>query len=123
MKGPEARGAEGLFHIYKMLTPTHIAFSLLIYFVLIKLGFIGFTIPLLIFLLCAELIDLDHLFSKPIYVRGRNSFKTHFIHKHYFWVLGVSILLMFFKPVFTIGLGLICHLFLDLIYVFVYKKS
>jgi len=99
------------------------AFSLLVYLSLVKLGVIGFTIPLLILLFCAELIDLDHLFSYPIYVKGRNSFKTHFLHKNYLFVLIISIALLFFKPVFTLGLGLICHLFLDLISLFVHRKA
>jgi hypothetical protein len=106
-----------------MLTPTHIVFSLAVYFILIKLGVIGFTISLLILLLCAELIDLDHLFSKPIYKKGRNPFKTHFLHKNWLILLVLSFVLIFVRPVFTLGLGLICHLFLDLVYVFIRKKA
>jgi hypothetical protein len=120
MKGPKARGAEGP-HINR-LTPTHMAFSFVIYLLLVRLGLISFTIPLLVLLFCSELIDLDHLFSKLVYVKGRNPFKTRFLHRNWMVVFIISIVFIFIKPVFTLGLGLICHLFLDLIYVFIHKK-
>ncbi|MFZ5955704.1 MAG: DUF6122 family protein [Nanoarchaeota archaeon] len=100
-----------------MITVIHIAFSLLIYLILNKFIIIKANIVLL---LSAELIDLDHLFSKPIYVKKRNPFKTHFLHKHWITLLIISIIFLFIKDLMLLGIGIISHLFLDFLYIKIY---
>jgi hypothetical protein len=96
-----------------MRTHIHIAFSLLVYFIILKAGYFSFSLFSLTMLLSAELIDLDHLFSKPIYKKGRNPFATHFLHRHWYFVIPFALFLLFFPDFFTLGLGLLCHLFID----------
>jgi len=59
----------------KMLTPTHGFFDTVIYFILTYFDIIKFRYFDLILLYSAGLIDLDHLFSKPIFDPKRNPFK------------------------------------------------
>lgn len=99
-------------------TPVHFGFNLIIYYLFSVLFSIEFVFFNLIYLLLAELIDLDHLFSRPIYVKRRNSFKTHFFHKNWILVIIFAILIMFIStPFIFIGLGLLSHLTLDFIYI------
>ncbi len=98
-----------------MLTPTHVAFDLVVYFAIIKIGHIAPSSPDIILLLGSDLIDLDHLFSKPIYDAKRNPFKTHFLHKNIIPVLILSVLFLLFRPLAFLGLGIILHFFLDYI--------
>jgi hypothetical protein len=98
-----------------MITPIHTIVNLIIYF--ISGNFIKVTLIDLILLLSADLIDLDHLFSKPIYHPKRNPFKTHFLHKNYVIIIIISLILLFIRPVLFLGIGLLSHLFLDWIYV------
>jgi len=98
-----------------MITPIHIAINLIVYF--ISGSFIKITTTDLILLLSAELIDLDHLFSKPIYHPKRNPFKTHFLHKHYLIIIFISIILLFIRPTLFLGIGLLSHLILDYVYI------
>ena len=104
-----------------MRTPTHILFDTIVLFLLDIFHALDFTIIGLSIMICAELIDLDHLFSKPIYAPRRNPFKTHFLHKKWLYVLIFSILLFFNSYSIYLGIGLMCHLFLDLIYIKLYK--
>jgi len=94
----------------------HICFSLVIYFLIILSPQIPFSVISLLLLLSAELIDLDHLLSKPIYHPKRNPFKTHFLHKNWKLILLVSLVFLFFYPISFLGIGLISHLFIDFIY-------
>ena len=98
-----------------MITPIHTLFNLVIF---LLLGIIiNPNYADLILLLSAELIDLDHLFSKPIYHPGRNPFKKHILHRNWLIILIISIALLFIRPVMFLGIGLISHLFIDCIYV------
>lgn len=45
-------------------------------------------------LLSAQCIDIDHLFSRPIYDPKRNGFKTHFLHKNWKLLTFVAFLLL-----------------------------
>ncbi len=64
-----------------MLTPTHSFFDTIIYFGLNYFDIIKFRYFDLIALYSAGLIDLDHLFSKPVFDPKRNPFKaTYNIH-------------------------------------------
>ncbi len=98
-----------------MITPIHIIFNLIVFFFLdqiISVNFFDF-----IFLLSAELIDLDHLFPRPIYHPKRNPFKKHFFHRNWKFILVIATILLFIRPIMFLGVGLISHLFLDYIYI------
>ena len=101
-----------------MLTPTHSFFDTIIYFGLNYFGIIKFRYFDLIALYSAGLIDLDHLFSKPVFDPKRNPFKAHFLHKNWKTVILFSMIALFFyRPLAFLGAGLLSHLFLDFIYI------
>jgi len=65
-------------------------------------------------MLATMLVDLDHLFSTPIYQPDRCSIGSHFLHTY--WAIGVYFVLCFCKkPYRFIGLGLLLHMLTDLI--------
>ena len=96
-----------------MLTPIHILFNLTAYFSLSRMFSFEMQLGIILLLLTAELIDLDHLFSRPIIKLNRNSFETHFFHRNWKMVILFAVILLFFNPAYAIGLGLISHLLLD----------
>ena len=98
------------------ITPIHFGFNVLVYYLTSLVFPVEFLWVNTLYLLSAELIDLDHLWSKPIYKPGRNSLTTHFLHKNWKWVGFFSLLSLPFHPLRFIGLGLISHLFLDYIH-------
>ncbi len=101
-----------------MMTLTHGGFDTLMYCGLDYFGVITFRYHDLLVLYSASLIDLDHLFSKPIFDPKRNPFKTHFLHKNWKVVILFSLVVLFFyRPLAFLGLGLLSHLLLDLIYI------
>ncbi len=106
-----------------MITPIHTGFNLILLFLITKFNLSPITTLAVILLLSAELIDLDHLSSKPIYHPKRNPFKSHVLHKNWKIILVISIILLFFHPFRFLGVGLISHLFLDYIYVKGYKLN
>ncbi len=103
-------------------TPFHFGFNIIIYYIITLIFSIEFLIINCFYLLLAELIDLDHLFSKPIYHPKRNPFKIHYFHKNWKFVLVIGILGLFFYPIIFFGLGLISHLLIDYIYTKYYLK-
>ncbi|PIP27064.1 MAG: hypothetical protein COX30_04070 [Candidatus Moranbacteria bacterium CG23_combo_of_CG06-09_8_20_14_all_39_10] len=103
-----------------MITPVHLIFDLGAYFFVNKIDFVNANNLDLLLLFSSELIDLDHLFSKPIYHPRRNPFKTHFLHKNYRTILIVAILFIFYRPVLFLGIGLLSHLLLDYFYIKIY---
>ena len=98
-----------------MITPVHIIFNIIIYFIIGKTLIATNTFDLILLLL-SELIDLDHLNAKPIFDPKRNSFKTHFFHRNWKMVLLISIAMLFYRPSMFLGIGLMSHLFLDFLY-------
>lgn len=104
-----------------MIIPIHVAVDSGIYLLTGKLGLIQTTPLDLILILSAGLIDLDHLASRPIYHPRRNPFKTHPIHKNWKIVLIIAFAMLFLRPVLFLGMGLISQLFLDWVYIKVYK--
>lgn len=106
-----------------MITPIHLLIDAGLYLGLDKLNILSPDGTDFILLISAELIDLDHLFSKPIYHPKRNPFKTHFLHKNWLVILAISILFTLYRPLLFLGLGLMSHLFLDYFYVKIYKLS
>ncbi|MDD2935161.1 MAG: DUF6122 family protein [Candidatus Pacebacteria bacterium] len=100
-----------------MTTPTHIAVSLGTAVLISKFGITYVSNIDLILLFSAELMDFDHLFSKPIYHPKRDPFKTHFLHKNWITLFFVSIILLFIRSFAFLGIGILLHLLLDYIYV------
>jgi len=104
-----------------MITPIHVGFDLGIYFLLDYSSLVEINNIDIYFLLSAQLIDLDHLFSKPIYHPRRNGFKTHFLHKKWKYLSIISIIFLFYRPLLFLWIGLLSHLFLDFLYLKIYK--
>ena len=96
-----------------MTTPTHVAVNLGVFLVLMQVKTLDPNYADLALLVGSNLIDLDHLFSRPIYDPMRNPFKTHFLHKQWETILLLSILTLFIHPLLFLGIGLILHFFLD----------
>lgn len=96
-----------------MTTPSHVAVNLGVFLALMQVQTLNPNYTDLALLIGSNLIDLDHLFSRPIYVPKRNSFKTHFLHKRWKTMLLLSILALFVRPLLFLGIGLILHFFLD----------
>ncbi|WP_163709471.1 DUF6122 family protein [Mangrovibacterium lignilyticum] len=67
----------------------------------------------LIFLL-TMLVDLDHLLATPIFQANRCSIGFHPLHSYYA-IAGYVVLLFFRKPFNIIGIGLLFHMFTDLV--------
>jgi len=103
-----------------MITPVHLIFDFGIYYLTDKTDIVNVNNIDLLLLFSAELIDLDHLFSKPIYHSRRNPFKTHFLHKNWLTISIISILFILYRPIMFLGIGLLLHLFLDYCYIKIY---
>ena len=99
-----------------MTTPVHVAANLGVFIILQHVWNIDPNYPDLALILSSNLIDLDHLFSKPVYDPRRNSFATHFLHKNWRVVLLLSLTMILFRPFLFLGVGLIMHFFLDYLY-------
>ena len=100
-----------------MTTPTHIASNLAIFWILMHVQNINPNYTDLYLILSANLIDLDHLFSTPIYHPRRNPFKTHFLHKNWKIITFLTMPMLFYRPLMFLGIGLILHFFLDYLYI------
>jgi hypothetical protein len=60
------------------------------------------------------LIDLDHLLADPIFQANRCSIHYHPLHTYY--AIFIYVILLFFKsPIRIIGVGLLFHMFTDLV--------
>jgi hypothetical protein len=66
----------------------------------------------LIFLL-TMLIDLDHIFATPIFDPQRCSIGFHFLHSYL--AIAVYVLMLFFKKTRIVAIGLLLHIFTDVI--------
>ena len=62
-------------------------------------------------MICAMLIDLDHLLATPIFSPNRCSINFHPLHSYY--AIAVYVLLLLPKKTRLIGLGLVVHIFSD----------
>ena len=60
------------------------------------------------------LIDLDHLLANPIFDPNRCSINFHPLHTYYAMIIYLA-LLFFRKPFQIIGIGLLFHMFTDLV--------
>lgn len=65
-------------------------------------------------LLTTMIVDADHLMADPIFEANRCSIQFHILHTYYAAVVYV-IILFFSKPIRILGIGLLFHLFTDLV--------
>ena len=70
-----------------MTTPTHIAVNLGVFLLLMQRNGLNPDYADLSLLVGSNLIDLDHLLTRPVYDPKRNSFKTHLLHRN--WKIGL----------------------------------
>jgi len=99
-----------------MTTVEHVAVNLGAFFILTRVDGLNPNYVDLSLLIGSNLIDLDHLFSRPIYNAKRNSFGAHFLHKHWRMVSLLSLGMLFVRPVAFLGLGILLHFLLDYLY-------
>jgi len=64
------------------------------------------------------IVDFDHLIAIPIFDPFRCSINFHPLHTYY--AIGVYFFSLFFKKTQIIGLGLLLHMFADLIDCFIH---
>lgn len=64
-----------------------------------------------IIMLCAFIIDLDHLLANPMFDPNRCSIDFHPLHSYY--AIGIYIIFALVKPIRIIGLGLVIHIVAD----------
>lgn len=65
-------------------------------------------------LIATMLVDLDHLLASPVFEAHRCSINYHPLHSYYAILFYIG-LLFFKKPFKIIGIGLLFHMFTDLI--------
>lgn len=100
-----------------MTTPTHVAADLAVFLVLLQIPSVNPNYYDLVLIIGSNIIDIDHLFSRPIYVAKRNPFIKHVIHKKWILLILISLVLVFIRPVLFLGIGLMIHMLLDYIYI------
>jgi len=100
-----------------MTTPTHVAINLGVFLVLMQIKNLDSNYIDLSLIIGSNFIDIDHLFSKPIYHPKRNPFTSHPIHKQWKLILFISTLTLFIRPLMFLGIGLILHFLLDYMYI------
>lgn len=64
-------------------------------------------------LLATMLVDLDHLLASPVFEANRCSIQFHPLHSYYA-MAGYGVLLFLRRPFNIIGIGLLFHMFTDL---------
>ena len=62
-------------------------------------------------LLLTMMVDVDHLLATPVYMACRCSIGFHLLHSYP--TIGIYILLLFFKPVRLLAIGLVWHMATD----------
>lgn len=67
-----------------------------------------------VILIATMLVDLDHLLATPMFDANRCSINYHPLHSYYAMMVYV-VLLFFRKPFNIIGIGLLFHMFTDLV--------
>ncbi|WP_254073674.1 DUF6122 family protein [Cellulophaga sp. HaHaR_3_176] len=65
----------------------------------------------ILILLAGILIDVDHLFTSPIFVSNRCSINFHFFHQY--WAIALYFCLLFFKKTRIFGIALLLHIIAD----------
>lgn len=64
-------------------------------------------------MLLTMLVDIDHLLANPIFDPERCSIGFHFLHSY--WAIAVYSLMLFYKRMRIISIGLLLHMFTDYI--------
>jgi len=64
-------------------------------------------------MIATMLVDLDHLLASPIYSPNRCSINFHILHSYY--AMGIYVVLLYFKKVRVISVGLLFHMLTDFI--------
>ena len=80
----------------------------------IAVGFLFYKenkIKVILILLAAILIDVDHLIATPIFDPNRCSINFHFLHQY--WAIALYVIFLFIKPLRIIGIGLLIHIVAD----------
>ena len=80
----------------------------------IAIGFLFFKenrMQVILILLAAIMIDLDHLLATPVFDPQRCSINFHPLHTY--WAMLIYGLFLFIKPLRIVGLGLLIHLLAD----------
>lgn len=65
----------------------------------------------ILILLAAILIDVDHLFATPMFDANRCSINFHFFHQY--WAIALYVILLFFKKTRIFGIALLLHILAD----------
>ncbi|MGB5646018.1 DUF6122 family protein [Muriicola sp.] len=66
---------------------------------------------IILIMLAAILIDIDHLLATPIFDPDRCSINFHPLHTY--WAMGGYLIFLFIKPLRIIGIGLLIHMLAD----------
>lgn len=80
----------------------------------IAVGFLFFKenrARVILIMLAAILIDVDHLLATPIFDPNRCSINFHFLHQY--WAMALYVIFLFIKPLRIIGIGLLIHMLAD----------
>ena len=80
----------------------------------IAVGFLFFKenrARVILIMLAAILIDVDHLLATPIFDPNRCSINFHFLHQY--WAMALYVVFLFIKPLRIIGIGLLIHMLAD----------
>lgn len=64
-------------------------------------------------MIATMLVDLDHLLASPIYSPNRCSINFHILHSYY--AMGIYFVLLYFKKLRVISVGLLFHMLTDFI--------
>ena len=64
-------------------------------------------------MIATMLVDVDHLLTDPIYSLNRCSINFHVLHSYY--AIGIYVVLLYFKRIRIIAIGLLLHMFTDFI--------
>ena len=64
-------------------------------------------------MIATMLVDLDHLLASPIYSPNRCSTNFHILHSYY--AMGIYVVLLYFKKLRVISVGLLFHMLTDFI--------
>ncbi|MGB5377810.1 DUF6122 family protein [Muriicola sp.] len=66
---------------------------------------------IILIMLAAILIDIDHLLATPIFDPDRCSINFHPLHTY--WAMGGYLVFLFIKPLRIVGIGLLIHMLAD----------
>lgn len=70
-------------------------------------------LKVILILLAAICIDLDHLLANPVFDPNRCSVGFHPLHSY--WAVGVYFLLLVFKKIRVFGFALLLHILADIL--------